>query len=640
MSKIATTFTLSLVAVLGCGGEPSGPGDETPPAVSAVGSDPASVVLRRIWAGATGDFTESSPSPDGRYVTEVDWSTGDLAARELSTGALQRLTNKGPWNESQDFAEQSIFSPDGRQIAYAWFSEDVGGYQLRVLDFDGSAGGGASSSAPRVLYMGGPDVPYLCPQDWSSDGTQIVATVFRPDGAKQMVLIATADGSVRVLRAFDCLDLGTVDFSPDGQYLAYDLRPGPGSPELDIYLLAADGSGEITAVGGPGNDRLLGWAPDGRSILFHSDRSGTPGIWMMPVLNGRPSGEPELLRADVWRLSPIGFAGEAYMYGVRVEVPQIYTAVLDISAGRILVPPEPIEDLSGDEGRSGDWSPNGQYLAYVVLGQAGQHRLVIRSLAGGESRELSLDVEVAGGIRWVPDGESVLVYGSGAEGRSGLFRIDLKTGGTSAVFYVEPGQGMFQFALSPSGTTVYFRRRLDGQGGAIVARDLETGGERRIAEVQYGGSHAVSPDGRMLAFTDFDPGARIHKLMLVPAGGGETREVYSTPAPNFLMEVGGLNWTPDGRHILFVRWDEEAQARALWRISPQGRELKKLLEDRRDTAVGSRGLARVRLHPDGRRIVFRSGISRGEIWVMENIPGVSQLDGGSGSAQDSASGAG
>ncbi|MBP1623503.1 MAG: translocation protein TolB, partial [Acidobacteria bacterium] len=35
---------------------------------------------RRIWTGPDLDF-EGSPSPDGRYLSFVDWETGDLAVR-------------------------------------------------------------------------------------------------------------------------------------------------------------------------------------------------------------------------------------------------------------------------------------------------------------------------------------------------------------------------------------------------------------------------------------------------------------------------------------------------------------------------------------------------------------------------------
>ena len=65
--------------------------------------------------------SEGSVSPDGRYISFVDWETGDLALREISTGADRRLTNKGTWKQSDDFAEESAISRDGRLVVYAWW---------------------------------------------------------------------------------------------------------------------------------------------------------------------------------------------------------------------------------------------------------------------------------------------------------------------------------------------------------------------------------------------------------------------------------------------------------------------------------------------------------------------------------------
>ena len=77
-------------------------------------------------------------SPDGRYLTYVDWSTGDLALRDLGSGEDRHLTAKGSWLESSEWAEYSLISPDGASVAYAWRRED-GVYDLRLLEIDGSA---------------------------------------------------------------------------------------------------------------------------------------------------------------------------------------------------------------------------------------------------------------------------------------------------------------------------------------------------------------------------------------------------------------------------------------------------------------------------------------------------------------------
>ena len=101
---------------------------------------PASRCARSGKAG--GEF-EGSPSPDGRYLSFHDWDTGDLAVRDLVTGQNRRLTNKGTSQDSDEFAESSVISGDGRQIAYAWYNKEKF-YELRVIGIDGSN--------PRTVY--------------------------------------------------------------------------------------------------------------------------------------------------------------------------------------------------------------------------------------------------------------------------------------------------------------------------------------------------------------------------------------------------------------------------------------------------------------------------------------------------------
>jgi hypothetical protein len=112
-----------------------------------------SLVVRRVWAGREPDFYASTPSPDGRYLTEVDWMTGDLALIDLVTGELRHVTDKGPWEDSYSYAQSAVFSPDGRRIAYTWFNDEVDGYEIWTIDPDGSDA--------RVLLHHEPEVAYF-----------------------------------------------------------------------------------------------------------------------------------------------------------------------------------------------------------------------------------------------------------------------------------------------------------------------------------------------------------------------------------------------------------------------------------------------------------------------------------------------
>ncbi len=242
------------------------------------------MVTRRVWAGPDVDVL-GSVSPDGRYLSYTDKTTGDLVLRDLATGTTRRLTNEG---SSTDLRVSAI-SPDGKEVAYNWDNKD-GSTDLRLVRLDGSA--------PRILYSNKEVFPV--PIDWSPDGKYILTCLGRVPNSIQAVLLSAADGSVRVLKTFEWVPGGgKVKFSPDGRYIAYDAPQQPDSDNRDIFLLAADGSHEIRVVEHPANDRMLGWTPDGNNILFASDRSGSMSAWLLRVVDGKPQGSPELVKQDI-----------------------------------------------------------------------------------------------------------------------------------------------------------------------------------------------------------------------------------------------------------------------------------------------------------------------------------------------------
>ena len=80
--------------------------------------------------------------------------------------------------------------------------------------------------------------------------------------------------------------------------------------------------------------------------------------------------------------------------------------------------------------------------------------------------------------------------------------------------------------------------------------------------------------------------------------------------PPAQLAAGGLEWTRDGRWILFLQRNKEIDD--LWRVSAEGGQPQRL-----DLAMP--GLRDVRFHPDGKQIIFSAGQWAGEVWVMENF---------------------
>lgn len=574
------------------------------------------LVFRRVWAGDEPDFYASTPSADGRYLTEIDWERGELVVRDLLTGEFEYVSNVGDWETDWSFPESSVFSPDGRQLAATWYQKGPEHYQIRIFQRDGSGS--------RLLLDASPIHQYSFIEDWSDDGTLLLATLFgdinAPRGMARLVTIDVATAKVTSLRETTNASVPHLaTFSPDGRFVAYDwLVLEPGKANRDIFVMRSDGSGNAAVVTGPANDGLMGWSPDGSSLLFTSDRQLTQGIWQLPVRDGRPVGEPVLLRGDVWGIHPLGFARNAYFYGIHTETPHLRTVALDVANARQLTSITRVTEPTGRESVGGIWSADGSKFAYVehVSGDVFP-QLVVRSVTGEDARRFALEYDVAPvpqPTAWSPDGNSILFWGAGLDGGRGYFRIDLRTGVTSE-YAREPAWAVRnpnRAQWSPDWSTLYYARATQNGGtGTILAVDIRTGQSRVIvSEPSDYRARRVSPDGRRLAFAE-----RTHPdsifIKVVDVGGGSVTTVTG-PEPH-LRNQTGLAWSSDGKYLLYARNLPGEQDAELVRVPVAGG----------DPTVIMRTPMRIGLNvsPDGRWISFQSGEWKGEVWMIEGIPG-------------------
>jgi len=452
-------------------------------------------------------------------------------------------------------------------------------------------------------------------------------------------LVSVADSSVRVLRTHS--RPSRMRFSPDGQWIVYNFAPEEESPELDIYLLPTDGSGGMPLVEHPANDIVLRWAPDGKSVLFASDRADTSGAWVIQVVDGQPRGAPELVKPDIAPIGVhwLGLTGDgSYYYSQFAWVSDVYITALDSASGT-LQPPQKLVSHVGLK-TSPDWSPDGRYLAYAWGRGSGFDPFVlgIRSIRTGEEHRLRLGMKIRrkGGhafqLDWSPDGRSLLGQGRNELG-NGFFRIDAHTGEVTPI--MQPESYFESPVWSSDGKAIFYRRSdTPNDEQSLVVRDLETGRERELyrGNLRAAGENeqstvpaqpeiwnlAVSPDGQQLAFVWLERderGPTSIALKVIPTTeGGETRELLRVRPPERLFQPA---WMPDGGHVLFGRGRVEGQEPRLelWRISAEGGEPQYLgLEMEGLLLYG------LRIHPDGQRIAFTAGRNLGsQTWVMKNL---------------------
>jgi len=577
---------------------------------------PSGIVTRQVWTGPQVDVL-GSVSPDGRFVSFVDWQTGDLAVRDLTTGDNRRLTNKGGFDQSPEFALFSRISPDGRLIAYNWMTRTFG-WEIRVGPVDGSS--------YRTRFSSNTNDVYAQPETWSPDGKQLAVLLFA-DGISKMGLIDVAGGLPRVLKSFDWRSPGSMLFSPDGKYIAYSFPPAEDSSEGDIYVLAVDGSREARLVEHPADDHLLAWMPDGR-ILFASDRSGTTDVWTLAVSEGKPRGAAELLKKDMGSVFSLGFtrAGSLY-YGLRLGGKDVYTLPLDPQTGQVVGTPFRVAQRFVGTNGDPDWSPDGRRLVYVSDRSAPSTRigavvLCIADLESGLRRELPIRLGYVARPRWSPDGRSILFRANDEKGRTAFFVADADTGRTTLLVR---RQGLSRGQWSRDGKTVFvlttdFQDAVNktGQASWIVARDVTTGEEKELfretapapmGDVQVN-DLAVSPDGRLLAFTVVRNKSKA--VMILPSEGGEPREIFRAGSDFQIPNFAGLAWTPDGSAILLLKTGGDGQ-QELWALPARGGEPRPL-------GLGMRGLRMPAVHPSGRQIAFQAGVGALDMWALENLP--------------------
>jgi Tol biopolymer transport system component len=580
-------------------------------------------VTRRIWSDAKTDFF-GSISPDGKYLSFVDWETGgDLAIRDLEKGTNRLLTNNASSSDAE--VEVSIWSPDGKQVAYQWlqWKTEPYGYELRLISLD--------DPTPRVLYRcESPGGVWIEPFDWSPDGKQILAVLNKgEESGAELVLVSVGDGKVRTLKKLSYSgSLAGAAISPDGRYVLYDYPQTESALAHDIFLLPLAGGTEVPLVEYPADDLVLGWTPDGKWILFVSDRRGSVDVWAVQTEDGKSKGAPVMVKPAVGRIYPLGFTRRgSFYFGLGGGHNDISVVKLDPTTGNVLVPPTKLVKQFEGFNHSPRYSPDGKHLAYISEGgtltvHVRPDTLYIRSLETGEEREYRREIKRAGLTyiaqpRWSPDGKSILLYGEHPRSGSGIYHINLETGKIVCVLRGEKGQSM-SYAAGWRDEKNFLYGRLDEKNnrGELYVRNLDDGSEKLLFSTSPAarGALAVSPDRRWVSATEvYKSGERA--LRIISTDNGEVRRhiKFNQEQQFYLIRH---DWSADSKYVFYTRrvGTQGSYKFELWRIAVDGGQPQK---------TGFEGfIDNMSAHPDGEQLAFERGPMSGstaEVWAMENF---------------------
>lgn len=433
----------------------------------------------------------------------------------------------------------------------------------------------------------------------------------KPDSSKKKDLPLVATRSI---------DLDTdegswisTDVSPDGRTVVFDLLG-------DVYSIPLAGGNATAITTGMAFDGQPRYSPDGKWIVFTSDRDGAENVWIMNLetketrqiskLKDKTIESPEWTPDGKYIVVTVGDIvfkpGKLWMFhvdgGTGIQLiktpesaltngaafgpdgryiwyaqrsgtwqynaifPQFQIAVYDRESGR-----REVRTSRFGSAIRPTLSPDGKWMVYATRHEA-QTGLVLRDMSSGDEKWLAYpvqrdDQEAIGsrdaypGMSFTPDSKEVVTTYGGK-----LWRVPVD--GSTPVNI--PFHVVAKLELGPE-VAFKYPVRDSAQFSVHQIRDL-----------------APSPDGKRLAFTALD------HLYVMDLPNGAPRRLTSSD-----MVEAQPTWSPDGAWIGYVTWQREGGA--VYKVRSDGSQAPVALVTERAT------YQRPAWAPDGNRLVVVRG---------------------------------
>ena len=483
-----------------------------------------------------------------------------------------RLTNN-PTRE-----ERPAFTTDGRIRFVRWVGDRPANF---VMNADGS-------DVRQDTTISG-----IRTGSWSPDGRKVV---FYKDGDESGALyLADGDGSNEIKLPFMA---GNMEWAADGSKLVYQF--GPNDSEIFIYTLASNAVTDL--IINPGFDSDPSFSPDGKSVLFVSDRDGNAEIYIKDLYESTPRRLTNHPAHDEFpTFSPDG-TQIVFNSNREDENFDVYLMNVDGTGLKRLTTWKSDEEI-----RPGCWSPDGTKIAIASTKDGKPNVYVMEVEPFSPAAILEDAAKDFVSATYSPDGMS-LIYVSRAEDKSGeLFIRDLDK--REDRFLLGSESSDMSPRVAPDGGSIALQTRINGNAEvcliSIAGGDLRnlTDSPTRDADPAW------SPDGSRIAFvSNRDGNYDIFNLYIMNADGSNQHRIYFSNAVSHHP-----SWSPDGVWITFSNDKEDGRSGnfEIFAIQPET-----VNPERRLTRRPRYDIQPV-FSPDGKRIAFTSNTDGNmEIYLM------------------------
>jgi serine/threonine protein kinase/Tol biopolymer transport system component len=381
----------------------------------------------------TGDAVQPSWSPHGLRIAY--WGRSHESAQRILWTVAPDGSDPVKAVDDGFLNWNPLWSPDGHYLYYA--TDRSGSMNLWRLPIDEATG-----------KVRGEAEPIPTPSSWSGlmslshDGRRLVYAInesktkiesasFDLAGATTGPLSPVPQGSRAIRSAAP---------SPDGEWLAYDTS----APQEDLFVVRRDGSGARRLTTDPAKHRIPRWSPDGKRLLFYSNRGGKYEAWTIAAdgsdlrqetrIPGEPVFDPFWAPDGKRILASLGFSGPV---------------VIDLTGGVEQRRPQRIAMPDAAAFSANDWSPDGTRL----IGFGRDNELMVYDFTTHAAQDLG----TAGrGPFWLPDSRQAVYLSDGA-----LNLLDTRTKATKKLLAPPPGSTFISARPAGDGRSLYFVRAID-----------------------------------------------------------------------------------------------------------------------------------------------------------------------------------
>lgn len=435
-------------------------------------------------------FGGTAFSPDGGLIYYVCYDRND------PQGALYRIPVLGgpPTRLIGDFDSMFSISPDGREVAFYRKDSTHKEESIVVAALDGR-------NERALLTRHQSDTILVGMPAWSPQGSLIAFGASKageaeaPAGGASLFVADVGSGGIKQLSAERFVDIGKMNWKPDGQGLVFvAFRPRVGN---QLYYLSYPAC-EVRRI----TNDLLTYGNYGLGITSDS----------------------AALTADVWESSA-----------------QVWTIGADGGAGRASQ-----LTLGDDDGRQGIASLRDGRIAYVARTND-EYDIWTAKEDGTGARPLTADSFSEGDISATPDGR-YLVFISDRVGGSHLFRIETDGAGLKQLTFGDAHDSAPD--CSPDGNWVAFASTSDGKT-TLWKVPVEGGSPVQLTDYEST-SPAFSPDGTMISCI-LPAGGRVTQgsIAVVTAEGGAPVSRFKVLP--FAFVYPSARWRLDGQALVFRR---------------------------------------------------------------------------------------